>query len=942
MIYIQDNQQLMNSIEEISKLDIISLDTETSGLDFFTSNLLLLQVGNLHKQWIIDCRKVDTSPLKSILESKKILGVNLKFDSLFLKHHCNIELEYPIDCFLIEKLFYAGLVHPKSKGYFSMEDMVKKYCKTSIDKTLQDSFHKMKSQDFSREQLEYAKNDIIWNIKIYEKQKDIIKKLNIGKTVDLETKTLPAIVDIEYNGFHLLKDKWIDLSKRKEEELNKKDKELREIFSKVEFDLFGGCYTNFNSNEQLLHAIHKLGYDIPNTLEQTLLTLPKEIGEPIIKYKKLHKAIDSFGENYVDFVHPKTDRIHANINQIGSSTGRVCVSEGTLIECVRDVSQNPKGIPIENIKNNTLVYTYDDNLRLTIRRVKKVLKTGFKKIIRVHWKGTGNHTRGYLDVTPDHKIRLISGDYKQAKDLKPNDKTLSLSRSYSKGYCRLHPTGQKEINREHRFILQQMGNVIPDKYHVHHKDHNKTNNNLDNLEILSPKEHAKKHPLSEESKIIGIEKRLTTYHKNKHKYNIRRGKNAHNWLGLEKEWIEKVLWENGGKPTVFRDVYGIDYETLQKYMKIYKIDFREIRYWFNKNGEYLSKELVLDAARIQNKIKGKDGYSKACRFLKVSESKYKELKTYYEIDHRNIDINNNHIITKIEYINEYRDVYDLVIEDTHNFIANEICVHNSFDKPNTLQIPRDEEYRNCFGCQDDNTVLLVNDYAGQEARIAAELTGQDDWISVINSGEDLHTYIAERLLEKTIDKPTRQIMKNLHFGLIYGAKARKAMMFLQQIGMDADISDGEYIVNKFYTLFPKVKRKLDEISERVLEEGRVDTIGGRPRFFNIDLIKEVDFKEKRRLRSKYIREARNSVIQGTGLDMLKLSLYLIRKRIKKDNLNLKQVHIVHDETVNETHKQDAKEHQKIIQKCMMMSQEYYQESVPAAVDGIISNVWEKA
>jgi len=38
---------------------------------------------------------------------------------------------------------------------------------------------------------------------------------------------------------------------------------------------------------------------------------------------------------------------------------------------------------------------------------------------------------------------------------------------------------------------------------------------------------------------------------------------------------------------------------------------------------------------------------------------------------------NNHIITNIEPVSEFMDVYDLTIANDSNFIANEICIHNS-------------------------------------------------------------------------------------------------------------------------------------------------------------------------------------------------------------------------------------------------------------------------
>lgn len=56
--------------------------------------------------------------------------------------------------------------------------------------------------------------------------------------------------------------------------------------------------------------------------------------------------------------------------------------------------------------------------------------------------------------------------------------------------------------RLHRYIWEYYNGEIPKGYHVHHKDHNKNNNELDNLELLTESEHRKRHAeeMSEELK----------------------------------------------------------------------------------------------------------------------------------------------------------------------------------------------------------------------------------------------------------------------------------------------------------------------------------------------------------------------------------------------------------------------------------------------------------
>ena len=45
----------------------------------------------------------------------------------------------------------------------------------------------------------------------------------------------------------------------------------------------------------------------------------------------------------------------------------------------------------------------------------------------------------------------------------------------------------------YRKIYEQYYGEIPDGFHIHHKDFNHNNNNFNNLEALSPDDHAKKH-----------------------------------------------------------------------------------------------------------------------------------------------------------------------------------------------------------------------------------------------------------------------------------------------------------------------------------------------------------------------------------------------------------------------------------------------------------------
>lgn len=51
----------------------------------------------------------------------------------------------------------------------------------------------------------------------------------------------------------------------------------------------------------------------------------------------------------------------------------------------------------------------------------------------------------------------------------------------------------KTHKRLHVYVWEHYNGEIPNGYHVHHKDFDKSNNEIDNLQLLSPKEHMKLH-----------------------------------------------------------------------------------------------------------------------------------------------------------------------------------------------------------------------------------------------------------------------------------------------------------------------------------------------------------------------------------------------------------------------------------------------------------------
>lgn len=113
-----------------------------------------------------------------------------------------------------------------------------------------------------------------------------------------------------------------------------------------------------------------------------------------------------------------------------------------------------------------------------------------------------------VTTTKDHKFILSTGEVKEAGELVFGDsiailvkkrakfeEMISHSNSRSQEYYWMRSGNEKSWKLEHRLIANFVHGPIGYKIVVHHKDRDGLNNSIDNLEILSKKEHDALHSL---------------------------------------------------------------------------------------------------------------------------------------------------------------------------------------------------------------------------------------------------------------------------------------------------------------------------------------------------------------------------------------------------------------------------------------------------------------
>lgn len=268
-------------------------------------------------------------------------------------------------------------------------------------------------------------------------------------------------------------------------------------------------------------------------------------------------------------------------------------------------------------------------------------------------------------------------------------------------------------------------------------------------------------------------------------------------------------------------------------------------------------------------------------------------------------------------------------------------------EPNLANIPRpkkDLDLRKAFICEPGYKIITV-DMSAAEVRIIAELCEDAALIKSLNDGIDPHKFIASAVYKVDYDKVTKEqrtTAKKVLFGYAYGAGPAT-------VARQAEISykDAVDFIEVFNKEFPSVQKFFSGLHKKVLEDGYVSTIGGRPRIFDIpsrQLHYEWSPLERREFEASIgsiCRAAGNHPIQGTNADAIKRSMILLQRHIDKNNIPAKIVNVVHDELVVEAREDIAEEFAGVVSEIMTKAQEFYVKKVPVSTSVIIDDRWAK-
>lgn len=355
--YLKSNTEINTALDDLLKSPLITLDTETTGLDPHQDRVLLLQLGNIQNNYVINLlaendlsQKVQDSPLwrktvEILTNSSTKIGHNIAFDAKMLRAHFGVEISKVYDTMLAERILTAGKA---TKKLARLDEIVPLY----TDLTAQDMKKKIREgfysgyvlSEFSEEQIEYSARDISVLLPIYWGQNVKLVEEGLVATAELEFQVVPVTASMEYQGVDFDLDKWNHAI----EELNRdriiKRREIEQVIKennlekqKSLFDDF--CTISIDSSKQVLYFLKQLGLPLEDSADKHVLERIVNLHpvvKPLLDYREQQKLVTAFGDKLLAKINPVTGRLHGSFVQIGADTGRFSARDPNLQQIPSD------------------------------------------------------------------------------------------------------------------------------------------------------------------------------------------------------------------------------------------------------------------------------------------------------------------------------------------------------------------------------------------------------------------------------------------------------------------------------------------------------------------------------------------------------------------------------------------------------------------------------
>lgn len=224
--------------------------------------------------------------------------------------------------------------------------------------------------------------------------------------------------------------------------------------------------------------------------------------------------------------------------------------------------------------------------------------------------------------------------------------------------------------------------------------------------------------------------------------------------------------------------------------------------------------------------------------------------------------------------------------------------------------------------------FLAADYSQVELRILAHISQDEALLDAFRHDQDIHRTTAAAVYSIPVEEVTfnqRRFAKAVNFGLIYGMGA-----FRLARDSELTLAEAENYIKEYFERFPGIQRYLDETKATARQQGYVETLLGRRRYFPV-----LKGSSNRQLIMRAEREAVNHPIQGTAADIIKLAMLELHKTLTAD-FRARLLLQVHDELLLEVPENELAAVQTLVVNTMSNA---FKLDVPLKVEANTGSNW---
>lgn len=385
-----------------------------------------------------------------------------------------------------------------------------------------------------------------------------------------------------------------------------------------------------------------------------------------------------------------------------------------------------------------------------------------------------------------------------------------------------------------------------------------------------------------------------------------------------------VAMEREGVKLDIDGIKAFGEEISEKAEKISREIYEYAGYEFNIGSPKQLGSVLFEKLKLSSAKKTKTGYSTNAEVLESLMDKHPIIP----------------LITEYRALTKLQNTY---VTGLLKVVGEDGRVHSTFKQTETrtgrissaepniqnipVRTPLGREMRRFFTAK-DGYLLVDADYSQIELRVLAHISGDEIMKKAFLDGVDIHTVTASQVFNQPIEWVTpdlRSKAKAVNFGIVYGIGA---FSLSKDIGVSMTKAS-EYI-RAYLSKYSGIAHYMDKTVAKARHDGYVETMFGRRRY-----IKELAAKNKN-LQSFGERVAKNTPIQGTAADIIKIAMIKVYNRLKESGLDARLILQVHDELIVEA-KEDCAEKVALLLKEEM--ENAVKLTVPMTVDVNIGKTW---